>query len=110
MIGLCKKLSIIHNIITCDPEPQTKLGTGSFGQFVLMNWFSSLNVIMQWGHVYAIILVKVQIATGGGTEALNDSFVTGSNTPVFWLISSRSDYQTLQSDLRNWFNYFTKMN
>ncbi len=53
-IGLCKKLNIIYNIITCNPEPRATrksnyfLLMGSFGQLVLILWFNSLvHVIMQ---------------------------------------------------------------
>ncbi len=56
-ISLCKKLNIIYNTITCNPEPQTGKydyfhWTGTFGQIVLINWFSSLvclhNCAMVW--------------------------------------------------------------
>ncbi len=63
-IGLCKKLNIIYNIITCNPETQATgesdmffaPQTGSFRQFVSMKWFQKLinsfvYVIKQWCHI-----------------------------------------------------------
>ncbi len=50
-ISLCKKLNIIYNTIACNPENYFQW-TGSFGQIVLINWFSSLvclhNCAMVW--------------------------------------------------------------
>ncbi len=45
-IDLCKKLNIIYDIITCNPEPQTKEESDSFqwtGSFGLIQWAGSNN-------------------------------------------------------------------
>ncbi len=70
MIGLCKKLNIIYNIITCNPEPQAK------GNLILL-----CELILLDSSIHQFVYVIMQ-----------------SYTPLFWLIFSQSDCQASKSE------------
>ncbi len=103
MINLCKKLNIIYNIITCNPEPQAHAPEWCLVEPVHQIWLNSLKQFAARPAQIYMLLNKTHFRTPQSHSDLNWAEIL-ANLILWWMNSFSASLPPTVTELRKQFD------